>query len=1584
MANINKTYDFNKSEESLYIIDNYDQHSSQPSLNLDINGNIKLSNFSENRNTDNFYGDGRLGLVTKKNTDKIRPTVSYARKIINHDIYGWCLFDNWYKSGSFKVNDEVVILKKHIFDDSYLDELGTWEYLTITGEVVDDEGTHYTISDSPMYEYTDRTANAVALVLQYDKLEILSDCAIKTEPSTYSTCDMPADLWDARRISIPDTILAIKAQKEIILGEGAYIWSSYGYNGASSFYSLYSTNRTYYYADAGAPMGCGYDSRGTNVLQTDIRDTRSAGSFRKNRGNLQSNEHDFSPIFGPGGLNSYGIRHEDDTQFGVHMPKSDDLNEKLYCGLGASNFYFGEDNNNGDNDTRQAREMRGSSGGGIVIIQTPKITFADDNARIMAMAGIYGSRRRLGYGSGGSILIKAEEMNFLANPNLSAHIDDDNGYNKRNLTTSRVATDLTTYPDYVAQIGQIQLEFDRWNSLYEEKTYSNSDIPDETLKNHIQDYYSIAKNKAIGERGTVDEWTITDLQLNFSHQHYAPQFETDTWFKFYTQGMKNIKIDNWYDIYRLQTKYFNTPDTDIRILFSLDAGENWKYINLDDSEPTFDDTSLSESDITDKSNTPKELSDFTNQTFLTRAFILSQRTEENKTIDLCIALKTTKDYITPIFDSLWVEYDRAPILDAPVPIVPYNGEEFNNEFVDFVWLQPIQKYGSIQNRIEINNSSDFSQDENILLADKDDNSSTHGRIIIPFKEAKYDGAVNTANNFKLPYMKKRKNKVINSYDIGQTSFEYNVEDQVIEYAGGDEFFRKGEIITLVAQDNIAVPSEQSFMLDIDNCTKHDNIISYINFTGTDDFSTITDEKFTWDYMTAGDEIQVRENPIDTYRPYFTDLDKSRITFGITPTELPHLLDRTKERTIMIRFNPRNIIINANNYLYNIYNAGQGHNSILNIRKVLNQFNEPKIYINYYDGYTWHSKSFFELIQEDSEAVIVLTYVDNACNIYVNGIKIMHNITGIYDDTNSPDYIEKETKIVFGQDYGESGTYNFIGEILEFGVWDIELLEDEIKEISKIPTYHLRYNFATNDTEWLRVPYWDHLQDYQYVTDKVQNFTSNDDYNWDISEAHFANTGGRCYYTNHTSILIGTFAPEDNINYSFKKHEASHKPINGIPALYNRIGRNNKSFKEELIYKDNNSVNSTYNNTTTYIIEQGRYDMDKTDIEVNFIYRDSNFTSNYQDFGLVNGTMATCEYSGIEYSRYAFIRKYKDDGDFRFSFNIRHSNNNTYNIKDPGNVNSKLPFPLKDNGIYSLKFIANDDITNTEVKLYSITDENYKTGITLFKSEDTSYTITKYGYDTQNFNDRVIGLNKLYEEFGTILRIGEKPAFELICLNSYLSGSDITQEPGYRDTYEITQHIDNDFLKKINSIEVKGENESALNSFSFYCSFDNSTWKSLVDGEWKEGEDGMTIDTISKLNTYDFNLKGGFTSGNDFIFKTILSSLDNRTTPLIDSVKIKYNGPIIIDSWDEESSYYAGLEFYYNEGTWNPYIDPDFLDDTQEWKKMGSGMPDVSNFEEGHGSKPSTYSSKIFGGVRVQLNPKGKNYWRVAAFNGQKK
>lgn len=1582
MAILEKKYTYEFGNENLYEIDTYNTNPTKKSLEITPSDNIRFKNLSDNRNTDNFYGDGRLSSVQKRDTAVVRPKCLYFWEVRNHEIYGWCIWKQWFNElGDFNVGDEVVLYKKHIELDDYMNELGDWEIVNIKEIIKDNNGTHYVIGRAPTYEWTSRTCNSATLVYQYKSLEIFDNSSFSQDLGTNHYTSTPAGLWSAGRVRIskPDGILFIKSQEFIKIGRNSNISSRYGYNGAHA----YRDHTTFHQIIcASGPRGGG-SLESANTLTASLIDTRSPGCVRRD---LSFSSGDYTNIqnvifnsnvdyaFTGGFVDGrFGINHTTDTslsrEFGI---QSSDLNRKLYCGIGSAvqalrNLASSEAHFSSQN-------THGRTGGGILVVQTPKIIFEDKSSVLATYESGTGSRQFLGYGGGGSLLVKAEELIFKENPNQWQSYKDiiaSEAVDYRVESSFRTGHIDPTKAHLISNPGLIQIEFDKWINEYENETYNINNITEKVKKDHIFDYKIEYVKQLRGLIGTLNDWDISNSLKYYNHAHVAPVFETGSWFKLLTKGFNNININEWEDLVKIFTSYTLPEGTEIKIAFSTTSGDSWFYFNNIKTSPTAAPMNLTQIDFNTKGNSVQDLNGFTSSFILTNTFLFSQADKDLKTIDVCIAMKTTKSHISPLMNYIWFDYNKMNSITAPIPIKPYNGEEFENEYVNFVWLQPESRRGSVQNRLEINDVPSFIQDFKNIKAIASDSSSTAGKIHLPFQGSEYNDYISTCKNFKLPYLKRRFSPVTFQGEENLPSLK--LENGKVKYPGGDVYFRKGTTVQLLGQPDLTPPSTKYTLKNI-VIPREGNLISHFDFTNISSFSKaniIKDLKsngvfdFNSSYIDAG-LTQLENNILHGDTVSFTGNSRGSIVLngtGLNET----VLNSNKDTTFMVRFVSTDLVNNVWNGLFHINTTNGHYISIVEIYPYID--NGSKYYR--FRNYTHAGEQYADIqgFEEGSENVIVLTIGKNGVNnLYLNGIMISTHTRYIGSGNIR---VELGARTLIG-----ALPNNLNGQILEFGVWNIALTDQEIKEISKVSHWHLRYDFSDNKLRWHQVPYNNHLKHYKYIKDEVNyvNMRPNTHFFGTIQD--FLGGGNECYGNYHDTLLMGKYKPSRITLNPFSIHSGVLAPMQSIPVLRKRFATPVNNYKN-IEYNDNNSFNFVTGTTTEYLVAHGRHPL-TNNYSMTFMYNNEQAVG-YSNLGLVRGALSAGEAS----------TPYPSMG-----FYMIYSNNPTYDIYVVNaagtwvrTFNAPFPYDLKNNHIYEVQFISEEGFNKTKCIFKSNTDDNYKLGVNL----GTISTAPTKGYNSESFADMTyVASNANFEEFGCVQRTETVSAWQLIDISTFDVNSIKTQEAGFLNKYEIYQNISKSTLKKINNVKFDNFSNNPGADIRTFVSFNNGVTYKVYNTTTKVWTavspdipaNGMEVKDVIGLSTYDYSATGGLIAPFDnIVFRFVLYTTNPFSSSLVSKIDISYNGPIIIDSWKEIGSFFNGTQFYQSESGWSPFINPDFTDSSQNWKLMGTDAPSPSKLTATNGAKPSYADKKVFGGARVLLNPKGKYYWRVASYNG---
>lgn len=1603
MAEINKKYEFLPENEALYNIDSYNT-SQGSALTLDKNGNVKLRNVSPDRDSDNFYGNGLHGNYIKKDSNGIRPTCGYFASLDpDHEIYGPCLIHCWWSTGSFSPGNEVILHKKHIETEDYIDELGEWCLVTIKEKITDEDGKiHYTLESAPDIEFSTHTANTYTRVLQYKTLEVYNGYTYRINLGTNYVTGNP--YWGNRKISTADGILFIKAQESITLGNGSSIQSRTGNTGGRSYaygdwhyYEGWKNLTYYWYNHGGAPLGCG-SINGANGYTTSLLDSRADHPI---------GPHDNLRGDSPGGMGFNGVYHTANTDFSRAHPVSDDLNDKIYVGVGAGTSHIVKRDSHNYGQIYSGHDY-GYTGGGILIIQTPKLNTGTSSNLWAATSGT-NSDRGVGYGSGGSILLKIEEINCSNIYNaLTTNFSNGAGF----IGTGATSTNM----GWIGPPGQVQIEFDKWNFSDTSGNLLASLTPTDKENDYIQNALwdnAVIRDRARKSLSTGDNWTdIWEANKDKSkhienHNYSSPIYETSSWFKIYTQGLHNINIKDWYSLLSTEV-FFNRPlGTEIKLLISTDNGQNWLYIGKD----TNDDYALFSSSLQNigtYGNTPEEWNVITDYNFLTSDLLLNQKSESNPTIDIAVGIKTEKSHITPLLDYIWFNYEPYPAIKAPIPLKPGNGEEFNNEDVSFVWLQPEFENGSFQNRIEVSTSTNFDRDTKLITYNRSLPGSDN-RISLPYKGAEVDNynASRTSGYHKTPYLQKRNASIDYIVQTNQASISVDYENGKLTHLGGDYYYRKNKQVITQTNPEIDMPVNSSFLLanNIGSIPQEANLVTHIDMTNLTSRSDAQDRLGFWDLFDVGDTMEVGEtlhyngcfdfvNAATSYIRYGFEADTERTT----PYPMAYDSTNLKERTEYVRFKPDNLVLGVNSYIFDHFcGTSNIYVNILSLHKTLVN-SIPIIQIRYYTGNAW---LYYDIpnVAEGKESVIVIRHtVENKAIIYCNGIRVSPYVEEYISDpatyqSSYHDYSSRNTHqfhINFATSHGRYftdavGANKFQGSIYEYAHWDTGLTEEEIVQISRVPVYNLLYNLNTNDLYWKQFPYTDMDPGNTYLEDKVIQIVSAQ-YSTDINYNMLSNPDGRAYRSTHDELTLAKFSPSWNYEVSYFPEDLQHKIINGIPFRYHHY-TNHGWFLADAVSQgtDNGTVMpKTSSSASRMIVGTERIDPTQTDVVVEFIYKDTESTAE-QNIVLMTGRASNGRQDQIAYDRYICIKRTTSKVN-QVYVAVRHTDGTAYTSLSDSNT----PYELKDNHKYMLYLdCGNGVFSDSSAYLMSETDNDYQTPWRFWNGAANSYTPTQYGFATKDFNDKVSGLGYPYTDYAVRLPYAiNQDCYEVTALYPRNQFSNVVTS-SYEQDFFFEIEVDENISEKLNQIIIRGNDDDPEVNIKTFVSFNNrSTWRvydastrSWSTADINDISTGMDIFNTHSINTTAFN-NGGYNPAVKTVIRIYLNTINNYKSPNIESVEISYNGPIIIDSWDEPGSFHDVTKTFYFQDTakWSPYIDVDFDAAAQEWKEAGTGIPSKRDYMVGHGSKTTYLSRKVYMGVKIHLSPKGKYYWRVAAYH----
>ena len=94
---------------------------------------------------------------------------------------------------------------------------------------------------------------------------------------------------------------------------------------------------------------------------------------------------------------------------------------------------------------------------------------------------------------------------------------------------------------------------------------------------------------------------------------------------------------------------------------------------------------------------------------------------------------------------------------------------------------------------------------------------------------------------------------------------------------------------------------------------------------------------------------------------------------------------------------------------------------------------------------------------------------------------------------------------------------------------------------------------------------------------------------------------------------------------------------------------------------------------------------------------------------------------------------------------------------------------------------------------------------------------------------------------------------------------------------------------------------SFNNGVTYRKYDGTSW---VPVDTMNALNGMTINEVINLNTYSFNAPGGLNKNSidNVVIRFSIISTKATSSVFLQGVNIYYNGPIIIDSWEEPGSF----------------------------------------------------------------------------------
>lgn len=1567
-----KQFQVQSGELSLFSYDNYVVPSGVPSLEQDGNGNIILNNISDNPNTNNFYGDGRHGdLVIRSNTEMTQHAF-YFEQYENHPIYGHILKNVWHRNNIPFEKGEYVLQKKHVrtVEQVLNYDWGRWEIVDVLEVINDGANIHYKIAATPSITFDMTSANAAGLVYQFRDIEVQANCKLELRNSTLSTVDsvsvtrspnMVSAGWPASSIfSAPDGTFMFKVQNKVVMRDKGVIISSFGL-------SAYSNMVTGVVGGTTRPLASG--PLGSNV-------TVISGNAVVDNWALGGDGSDVAAYYNgrttPGSPGNYG-GNKNKTSYGIPLPVISDLNRNIHYGLGGH--------------SRLYSNRRGMCGGGSFILHSPHLELRN-GAYIASRGHDRGSLYEYNIRGGcGSILIKVNNVEVYNDSNAY----DGTGLDKQPFAVSRTDTAATHAP------GLCQLEFDslKWVdspsttpviTTFTPTTLSGSDSTKRKVFSVYKDIdlQNNYVNTTANDTGGVP-WVYQGNYISREFSDISPKYNTGKYWKLRTNPLKTLSLKGWYTMTQFQNRCILPPGTDIRFLFSKDGGTTWKAIDFSGSQPVLVSASLNDTDISNKGNTPEQLN-YTSSANLTRLFIEPQIGETEPTLDLMVAFRTTDANKTPAYSYLWVDGEMAGTLAPPIPMRPYDREEFAGSDVNFVWLQPEQLRGSIANRVEISDTPNFNTMNDVLTSSS--NVSALGEYIVnPLSPVKYNNSDNNFAYFKMPYMKSRFAPITSSAENNLPSVVWNETLNEIQYTGGDIYFYKGNDVISPKNINIAIPSKLDFKMN-SSSPLWSSAFSYMKFTGVTDPSQVIDEKYNWAIRFIAPALVVRPSLAHgTLLSYPNTANaKSHVETPISVDGTNPLVNKTMESTFVFRFSPTALTPATYNTILTMKNGASTASLCQVMIYPYDAAGRRHYTVGLYNGSVWNI-CYHHLLNENDEIVFVVTNSGSFYNLYMNGILVIKNMPNAANLTAGA-YNNKSVRFMFFQ---ESDTTSYCqGDMIEFYTFNKELSVDEVVSISGVANYDLRLNLNTNQLGWFRRPYWDHVQEYERSTDRAF-YTGNYTLDSGCAEVNFIGDEWN-YISNNHSVLIGRFNPTLRKRDAWIPIEQSATLSRNIPFHHNYVGGDWLSWKNNLITTENNSIRTTgvdYLNPLK-LVKHGRILARSESVRYDFVFEDTELNVP-QSIEFCTGRSSD---SAVVYTRRFQIRINKTNpvvksGYDEFSYDVRWRlvYNNTTILNVSGSTEFEFPFPLKIGHKYNVRFDTLNNVATSSIWIYSDTDVNYTTGAKLHQFS----SINSYGWMNKRYNqsnswtaiDSTV--SNTYEDVWLGISTNTNlPAFVPISVVTYNSSSVIDSLPGHILRYDMNQVIRPQYLKKINRVAVETTVSSSATKIRFFVSFDGNVWKKWSTNQWITVEttnvdNGMSVEEISLLGIKQYTGTGGMVTGSSFFLKTVMETSNVLITPKIKKIDISYNGPYVYDSWNElGSSYDSNVKFYFNSsGSWNPFIDLDFT----TWTEMGSDKPNTSILTSINGSPGSTNTNKVYGGCTISVVPTGYWYWRVAAYNG---
>jgi hypothetical protein len=1584
---IENRYQYNDENQLIYNIDSY---TAAGGSSIEFNGGqASLRNINSDPKSQNFFGNGELGVQVYSGNVGLEPTSLYFRELVANDpLYGNHITGIFGETGQLNIGDEIILYKKHCALKEDKDQVGQWDIVTVTSIMEATDGTlKYGISHVPNNAYTDYTANTATVVLQYEDLYINGICYLNdnqgfnayhhTQNGTFENNNWrgishpeQSSPWMGRQISNSTGILFIKCSGKFNMGANSLLWNWKGIWGGATYNITHRSNaldidtvRQDYTVPA-----CGFlpsPSTGQNANAVLYKD----------------NVDEYAGYYSQGGGSfwNFGDDYLNNPDFANKIPMSlrgASEQEKIFMGMpsGAEPDY---------------RWSFGSDGGGIIIVHAKEVTINQNAVISTSSASRWGTYydRANHFGAGGTNILKSPIINVntdvpflstveyrvdtyygwkdwgLRNPGTNVlEFGEINLYDGTKIDYADMQASPMTYRDQIFADNYI------YDLLWNTTDY----IPQVTLSS-LTPIFNRPEDMnlpTIGEANS-DENVFRDPSTTMS------TYETNKYYKVYTTGNHNIDTKLWNAMTGFQAQYSILEDTDIKVLFSIDKGASWFRVNT--ASDNF--TTINLADI-QNGNSLQDLLDYKNMSVLSDKFIL---TNTSKTIDVAVGLKTDIKYKTPFMDSISILYEGTEVPSAPVRILPYHEEEFDAEEVDFVWIQPLQDKGSIQNRIEISTKPTFEPERTVISTSNDNLYPTvGGKITLPFQSEIVNNFSNEGNDLVLPYFLERGHfKPGAPENLASWEFDTSSGTPVIDNYQ-DIYYVKGRARTLplqtvsgpdFAQMNSDAPLASSIVGGTSWVFNSTNGPASADLPGTTNFSYQHVDEVQQGYL--GNVSVFKGGGYQSYyRGEILADDVSNI-----------LLKKGTDRTFHFKFNVQAGSPDGYNHLFGV--KRQNNNTFLYGFGI---YNDGRVY--WRSGYEYFSLANNDLMIDQSflnkeiNATVRCDYFTNSIEIFLNGFKVYEGGSTSYlyyptyvDPNPDTGLMPYDFEVYVGCSY--AGTSHFKGSVHEIAIWDRKLSDNEILSISGTPNYHYRYDLETDTYKCLQWPY----KNDDYMLDGYRFGEWGND--GGIYGMYYNHLDGRnlpfyysqSWYSTNESLLLGYVYPQPGQEtYMLEKSDNDKHNIYGYKFLRNQRTPDN-SYK----FMPNNSIYTTSDHNQAGFSHNGRINMTTTGTKMEFV---------------INNIIEEGSYLGIEYGGFST----NNDAGANYWAGLWFSGGLWYVSAGChyGASSTAVNIPLEEIELNKRYTLTLEPISDTMIiRLHSFEVEAFKdnpiifdhfeyhnvyiTGLTLYSSEDV-YNDTSTIATTGIWGD---------------VRINNSQAtdiFNLIGYHFYNTLSVTDRNAGYVDNFSITKRIPGVSITQYNKIDIYSKNEYAGTSVKHVISFDGGVTYKAYDPDtnnWYVFTDytdpvelkanGMTDGALYTIN--QVIAKAGGLGTDDLVVKTYLFSDNSMHAPIIDSYTIEMNGPRVIDSWDEPGSNYdPNYDWYYmTDNTWNPYIELDTTGSTgQSWIAQGTGVPQPNVFVSGNGAEGSLPDRKVYSTVKIDCLPKGKWYWRVAAYNGVKR